>query len=77
MEGPYALENVPGELLLWGVLLQPVVVAGLLLRGSRRATLTAVVVVGTVLAFGLVTALLLPGPDPCTGQERASYRPGP
>ncbi|MBT2234910.1 hypothetical protein [Nonomuraea sp. NEAU-A123] len=77
VEGPYALENVPGELLFWGVLLLPVVVAGLLLRGSRRATLTAVAAVGTVLVFGLVTALLLPGPDPCTGQERAVVLPWP
>ncbi|MEV0195905.1 hypothetical protein [Nonomuraea sp. NPDC050691] len=73
--GPYALEYVPGELLFWGVLLLPVVVVGLLLRGSRRAVLTAVAAVGTVLAFGLVTALLLPGPDPCTGQERAAVPP--
>ncbi|MFD1539349.1 hypothetical protein [Nonomuraea guangzhouensis] len=77
VEGPYALENVPGELLFWGVLLLPAVVAGLLLRGSRRATLTAVAAVGTVLAFGLVTAFLLPGPDPCTGQERAVVPPWP
>jgi hypothetical protein len=74
-EGPYALENVPGELLFWGVLLLPVVVAGLLLRGSRRAALTAVAAVGTVLAFGLVTALFLPGLDPCTGQERTAMPP--
>ncbi|MEU7748388.1 hypothetical protein [Nonomuraea sp. NPDC049158] len=77
LEGPYALEYVPGELLFWGVLLLPVVVVGLLLRGSRRAALTAVAAVGTVLAFGLVTALLLPGPDPCTGQERAVVLPWP
>ncbi|WP_433514894.1 hypothetical protein ACQP2T_04305 [Nonomuraea sp. CA-143628] len=77
MEGPYTLEYVPGELLFWGVLLLPVVVAGLLLRGSRRAMLTAVAAVGTVLAFGLVIALLLPGPDPCTGQERALVLPWP
>ncbi|GGO79262.1 hypothetical protein [Nonomuraea cavernae] len=77
VEGPYALENVPGELLFWGVLLLPVVVAGLLLRGSRRATLTAVAAVGAVLAFGLVTAFLLPGPDPCTGQDRAVVPPWP
>jgi hypothetical protein len=76
-EGPYALETVPGELLFWDVLLLPVVVAGLLLRGSRRATLTAVAVVGTVLAFGLVTALFLPGLDPCTGQERTVVLPWP
>ncbi|WP_165781394.1 hypothetical protein [Streptosporangium minutum] len=77
MEGPYALESMPGELLFWGVLLLPVVVAGLLLHGSRRATLTAVAAVGSVLAFGLVTAFLLPGPDPCTGQERAVVPPWP
>ncbi|GAA3126032.1 hypothetical protein [Streptosporangium carneum] len=77
LEGPYALENAPGELLFWGVLLLPVVVAGLLLRGSRRAALAAVAAVGTVLAFGLVTAFLLPGPDPCTGQERAVVPPWP
>ncbi len=74
VEGPYALESVPGELLFWGVLLLPVVVVGLVLRGSRRAVLTAVAAVGTVLAFGLVTAFLL-GPDPCTGQERAVVLP--
>ncbi|MFI6452466.1 hypothetical protein ACIBF6_12985 [Streptosporangium amethystogenes] len=77
LEGPYALENVPGELLFWGVLLLPVVVAGLLLRGSRRATLTAVAAVGAVLAFGLFIAFLLPGPDPCTGQERMVVPPWP
>ncbi|MEV4251141.1 hypothetical protein AB0J63_48100 [Streptosporangium canum] len=77
MEGPYALENAPGELLFWGVLLLPVVVAGLLLRGSRRAVLSAVAAVGAVLAFGLVTAFLLPGPNPCTGQERAVVPPWP
>lgn len=73
-EGPYALENVPGELLFWAVLLLSVVVAGLVLHGSRRAMLTAVAAVGAVLAFGLVTAFLL-GPDPCTGQERAVVVP--
>ncbi|MER5423450.1 hypothetical protein [Streptosporangium roseum] len=77
MEGPYALENAPGELLFWGVLLLPAVVAGLLLHGSRRAMLSAVAAVGTVLAFGLVTAFLLPGPNPCTGQERAVVPPWP
>ncbi|WP_157594850.1 hypothetical protein [Streptosporangium amethystogenes] len=76
-EGPYALENVPGELLFWAVLLLPVVVAGLLLRGSRRATLTAVAAVGAVLAFGLLIGFLLPGPDPCTGQERVAVPPWP
>ncbi|WP_156325285.1 hypothetical protein [Nonomuraea sp. SBT364] len=76
-EGPYALEHVPGELLFWGVLLLPVAVAGLLLRGSRRATLTAVATVGAVLAFGLVTAYFLPGSDPCTGQERTVMPPWP
>ncbi|MGJ6966413.1 hypothetical protein ACSDR0_31335 [Streptosporangium sp. G11] len=77
LEGPYALENVPGELLFWGVLLLPVVVAGLLLRGSRRATLTAVSAVGAVLAFGLFIAFLLPGLDPCAGQERVAVPPWP
>ncbi|SNT62461.1 hypothetical protein SAMN05216276_109117 [Streptosporangium subroseum] len=76
-EGPYALESVPGELLFWGLLLLPVVVAGLLLRGSRRATLTAVAAVGAVLAFGLFIAFLLPGLDPCTGQERVTAPPWP
>ncbi|MFD0888275.1 hypothetical protein ACFQ08_27360 [Streptosporangium algeriense] len=76
-EGPYALENAPGELLFWSVLLLPVVVIGLLLRGSRRSALAAVAMVGTVLAFGLVTAFLLPGPDPCTGRERAVVPPWP
>ncbi|MFI6602752.1 hypothetical protein ACIBHX_41420 [Nonomuraea sp. NPDC050536] len=75
VEGPYALETLPGELLFWSVLLLPVVVAGLLLRGSRRAMLTAVAAVGAVLVFGLITAFLLPGPDPCTGQERALVPP--
>ncbi|MEU7836825.1 MULTISPECIES: hypothetical protein [unclassified Nonomuraea] len=77
MEGPHTLEYVPGELLFWGVLLLPVIVISLLLRGSRRAALTAVATVGFVLAFGLITALLLPGPDPCTGQERAVVLPWP
>ncbi|WP_431894517.1 hypothetical protein [Nonomuraea sp. bgisy101] len=76
-EGPYALEYVPGELLFWGVLLLPVVVVGLLLRGSRRAALAAVAAVSAVLAFALVTAFYLPGPDPCTGQERAVMLPWP
>ncbi|MER6177804.1 hypothetical protein [Streptosporangium sp. NPDC001681] len=75
--GPYALVSVPGELLFWGALLLPVVVAGLLLRESRRATLTAVTAVGAVLAFGLFIAFLLPGLDPCTGQERVAVPPWP
>ncbi|WP_162642354.1 hypothetical protein [Streptosporangium sp. 'caverna'] len=75
--GPYALESVPGELLFWGLLLLPVIVAGLLLRGSHRATLTAVAAVGAVLAFGLFIAFLLPGLDPCTGQERVAAPPWP
>ncbi|NUW33448.1 hypothetical protein HTZ77_18725 [Nonomuraea sp. SMC257] len=76
-EGPYALEYTPGELLFWGVLLLPALLAGLLLRGSRRAVLTAVAAVGTVLAFGLFTAFFLPGLDPCTGQARAIALPWP
>lgn len=76
-DGPYALTTVPGELLFWGVLLLPVVVAGLLLRGSRRATLAAVAAIGAVLALGLITALFLPGLDPCTGAERAVVLPWP
>ena len=76
-EGPYALEDVPGELLFWGVLLLPVVIAGLVLRGSRWATLTAVAAVGAVFALGLVIAFPLPGLDPCTGQERALVPPWP
>jgi hypothetical protein len=75
--GPYALESVPGELLFWGLLLLPVIVAGLLLRGSRRATLAAVAAVGAVLAFGLFIAFLLPGLDPCTEQERVAAPPWP
>ncbi|MEU8381216.1 hypothetical protein [Streptosporangium sp. NPDC048865] len=71
LEGPYALVSVPGEVLFWGVLLLPVLTAGLLLRGSRRATLTAAAAVGAVLALELV-AFLLPGLDPCTGQERTA-----
>ncbi|MFG2072278.1 hypothetical protein [Nonomuraea maritima] len=77
MDGPYALETVPGELLFWGVLLLPVIVAGLLLRGSRRAALAAIAAVGAVLTFGLVTALFLPGLDPCTGEKRAVVLPWP
>ncbi|WP_219498799.1 hypothetical protein [Nonomuraea ceibae] len=76
-DGPYALggAHLPGELLFWGVLLLPVAVAWLLLRGSRRATLAAVAAVGVVLAYGLGTAFLLPGPDPCTGLARAAEPP--
>lgn len=73
--GPYAPDNLPGELLFWGVLLLPIAVAGLILNGSRRATLTAVAAIATVLAYGLVIAFLLPGPDPCTEREHALAPP--
>ncbi|GAA2292407.1 hypothetical protein GCM10010149_45030 [Nonomuraea roseoviolacea subsp. roseoviolacea] len=76
-EGPYALESTPGELLFWAVLLLPVLLAGLLLRGSRRATPAAVAAVGVVLAFGLFTAFFLPGLDPCTARLRAVVPPWP
>ncbi|MFD8533055.1 hypothetical protein ACFV0L_37155 [Streptosporangium canum] len=66
--GPSALESTSWELRFWAELLLPAVLAGLLLRGPRRATLTAVSAVGSVLALGLVTAVFLPGTDPCTGQ---------
>ncbi|SDK74970.1 hypothetical protein [Nonomuraea jiangxiensis] len=74
-DGPYALVNLPAEVLFWAVLLLPVVVAGLLLLGSRRATLAAAAVIAAVLVYGLVTAYLVPGLDPCTGQERAAVPP--
>ncbi|MEW1840222.1 hypothetical protein AB0392_19945 [Nonomuraea angiospora] len=73
--GVYAPDNLPGELLFWAVLLLPIAVAGLVLNGSRRATLTAVAAIATVLAYGLVVAFLLPGPDPCTGREHAVAPP--
>lgn len=73
--GSYALDNLPGELLFWGVLLLPIVVAGLVLNGSRRATLTGVAAIAAVLAYGLVVAFLLPGPDPCTGRTHAAAPP--
>ncbi|MEU6739986.1 hypothetical protein [Streptosporangium sandarakinum] len=76
-DAPYALGRTPGELLFWGVLLLPVVVAALLRRGSRRAVLTAATAVGAVLALGLLVAFLLPGIDPCTGRERAAMPPWP
>ncbi|MBB4917515.1 hypothetical protein [Streptosporangium saharense] len=61
--GPYALEGTPVEALFLGVLLLPVVVAGLVAYGSRRITLAAAVVTGAVLVLGL----LVSGP----GQARA------
>ncbi|MGP3964394.1 hypothetical protein ACTWPT_51385 [Nonomuraea sp. 3N208] len=73
--GSYAPDNLPGELLFWGVLLLPIVAAGLVLNGSRRATLTAVAAIAAVLAYGLVVAFLLQGPDPCTGREHAVAPP--
>ncbi|MEU4829655.1 hypothetical protein [Streptosporangium sp. NPDC023615] len=76
VEGPVLLKILPGELLFWSVLLLPVVVAALLPRGSRRATIAAVTAIGVVLAFGLLTAFLAPGLDPDTG-ERAAAPPWP
>ncbi|MEV4098223.1 hypothetical protein [Streptosporangium saharense] len=73
LEGPYALEGTPVEALFLGVLLLPVVVAGLVAYGSRRITLAAAVVTGAALALGL----LVSGPDPCTGQARADTLPWP
>ncbi|MET7333339.1 hypothetical protein [Nonomuraea sp. NPDC005650] len=73
--GVYAPDDLPGELLFWAVLLLPIAVAGLVLNGSRRATLTAVAAIATVLAYGLVVAFLLPGPDPCTGREHTVAPP--
>ncbi|MEV6868008.1 hypothetical protein AB0M44_44370 [Streptosporangium subroseum] len=62
---PPALESALWELLFWAKLLLPVVLAGLVLRMPRRATLTAVSAVGAVLALGLFTAIFLPGTAPC------------
>ncbi|MFI7225881.1 hypothetical protein ACIBO5_21915 [Nonomuraea angiospora] len=73
--GVYAPDDLPGELLFWAVLLLPIVVAGLVLNGSRRATFTAVAAIAAVLAYGLVVAFLLPGPDPCTEREHAVTPP--
>ncbi|MEV5889825.1 hypothetical protein [Nonomuraea fuscirosea] len=73
--GPYAPDDLPGELLFWGVLLLPIIVAGLVMIGSRRATLTAVATITTLLAYGLVIAFLLPGPDPSTGRPHAVTPP--
>ncbi|MFC5823395.1 hypothetical protein [Nonomuraea insulae] len=78
--GPYGLDSyapdaLPGELLFWAVLLLPIAVAGLVVNGSRRATLTAVAATAAVLAYGLVIAFLLPGLDPCTGREHAVEPP--
>jgi hypothetical protein len=73
--GSYAPDNLPGELLFWGVLLLPIAAAGLVLNGSRRATLTAVAAIATVLAYGLVIAFLLPGSDPCAGRAHAVAPP--
>ncbi|MEV4575374.1 hypothetical protein AB0K16_19175 [Nonomuraea jabiensis] len=87
-EGPYALvgpsglglyapDDLPGELLFWAVLLLPIAVAALVLNGLRRATLAAVATIAAVLAYGLVVAFVLPGPDPCTGREHAVAPPWP
>lgn len=73
--GSYAPDDVPGELLFWAVLLLPIIVVGLIMNASRRATLTAVATIATVLAYGLVIAFLLPGPDPCTGRPHAVTPP--
>ncbi|WP_431933734.1 hypothetical protein [Nonomuraea jabiensis] len=75
--GVYAPHDLPGELLFWAVLLLPIAVAALVLNGSRRATLAAVATIAAVLAYGLVVAFVLPGPDPCTGREHAVAPPWP
>ncbi|MEV6865623.1 hypothetical protein AB0M44_32065 [Streptosporangium subroseum] len=67
--GPHALESASRELLFWATLLLPVVLAGLVLRAPRRATLTAALAIGSVLALGLFTAIFLPGTDPCGVRE--------
>jgi hypothetical protein len=66
--GPSALESTSWDLLFCATLLLPVVLAGLLLRGPRRATTMAVSAVGAVLAFGLFVAVSMPGTHPCTGE---------
>ncbi|MEV0307486.1 hypothetical protein [Nonomuraea fuscirosea] len=73
--GLYAPDDLPTELLFWGVLLLPIIVAGLVMNGSRRATLTAVATIATLLAYGLVTAFLSPGPDPWTSRPHAVTPP--
>ncbi|MFF4418118.1 hypothetical protein ACFYY8_36800 [Streptosporangium sp. NPDC001559] len=72
-EGPYALESVPAEALFLGILLLPVVVAGLVSYGSRRTVLAAAFVTGAVLVLGLLVSV----PDPCTGQVRTASFPWP
>ncbi|AWS47768.1 hypothetical protein [Streptosporangium sp. 'caverna'] len=67
--GSHALESASRELLFWAELLLPVVLAGLVLRAPRRATLTAALAIGSVLALGLFTAIFLPGTDPCGVRE--------
>ncbi|PRX68350.1 hypothetical protein B0I32_103311 [Nonomuraea fuscirosea] len=73
--GLYAPDDLPTELLFWGVLLLPIIVAGLVMNGSRRATLTAVATIATLLAYGLVVAFLSPGPDPWTSRPHAVTPP--
>jgi hypothetical protein len=63
---PDVLTSTAWTSLFWSELLLPAVLAGLLLRGTHRSTLTAVSAPGAVLALGLFTAVLLPGNDPCT-----------
>ncbi|MEU7001467.1 hypothetical protein [Nonomuraea sp. NPDC046570] len=75
--GPYAPQSASWELLFWAELLLPVLLAALLLRGPRRATLLAVSAVGAVLALGLFTAVLLPAADPCTGHALPVTLPWP
>ncbi|MDP9848346.1 hypothetical protein [Streptosporangium lutulentum] len=74
---PYLVESPSWELPFWAQLLLPVVLAGLVLRAPRRTTLTAVSAIGAVLAPALLTAILLPGTDPCTGRELAVVLPWP
>ncbi|MEV5495134.1 hypothetical protein AB0M50_07000 [Nonomuraea fuscirosea] len=73
--GLYAPDDLPTELLFWGVLLLPIIVAGLVMNGSRRATRTAVATIATLLAYGLVIAFLSPGPDPWTSRPHAVTPP--
>ncbi|GIH98234.1 hypothetical protein [Planobispora takensis] len=71
---PTVAETVSWEALWWAEFLLPAVLAGILLRGPRRATVAALSAIGVVLALALATALLLPRTDPC-GRELPAAPP--
>ncbi|MET8338789.1 hypothetical protein [Streptosporangium canum] len=65
------------QLLSWGELLLPVVLAGLLLRASRRTTSLGIAAVCAVLAFRLFAISLPPGTHPLTDRPLPVDGPWP